>query len=66
MSKKQKVNLDDLRFLSIDTVARLLEIHPKTVQKYIRQGVLKSDLIEGNRRISMKEYLNFTRKDQAG
>ena len=48
------------KFYSVDQVAEMINMHPKTIQKYIREGKLKANKVGKNWRISGHDLNIFT------
>lgn len=50
-------------FYTVDQVAKLLNIHPKTIQRYIREGKLRAGKIGKGYRISGQDLSVFTEQE---
>ncbi len=48
------------KYYSVDEIAELLKIHPKTIQRYIREGRLKANKIGKSWRVSGHDLSSFT------
>lgn len=48
------------KFYSVDEIAELIKIHPKTVQRYIREGKLKANKVGKSWRVSGHDLSTFT------
>ena len=55
----KKLAAENLEFMSINEVAAKLSIHPKTVAKLVRGGVLNSIKLGKRRLVSMKHFRQF-------
>lgn len=52
-------------FYTVDQIAKMLNIHPKTIQRYIREGKLRATKIGKSWRISGHDLSCFTEKNEA-
>lgn len=48
------------KFYSVDEIAEMLKIHPKTIQRYIREGKLKASKVGKSWRVSGHDLSTFT------
>ena len=48
------------KYYSVDEIAELLKIHPKTIQRYIREGRLKANKVGKSWRVSGHDLSSFT------
>jgi len=48
------------KFYSVDEIAELIKIHPKTVQRYIREGKLKASKVGKSWRVTGHDLSTFT------
>ena len=48
------------KFYSVDEIAELIKIHPKTIQRYIREGKLKASKVGKSWRVSGHDLSTFT------
>lgn len=48
------------KFYSVDEIAEMLKIHPKTIQRYIREGKLKASKVGKSWRVSGHDLSIFT------
>jgi len=48
------------KYYSVDEIAELLKIHPKTIQRYIREGRLKANKVGKSWRVSGHDLSTFT------
>lgn len=48
------------KFYSVDEIAELIKIHPKTVQRYIREGKLKACKVGKSWRVTGHDLSTFT------
>lgn len=49
----------DNRIFTVEEVAKILEMHPRTIRRYIRDDVLKAKKIGGQWRVKSKDLMNF-------
>ena len=48
------------KFYTVDEIAEFLKIHPKTIQRYIREGKLKANKVGKSWRVSGHDLSTFT------
>lgn len=48
------------KFYTVDEIAEMVKIHPKTIQRYIREGKLKASKVGKSWRISGHDLSTFT------
>lgn len=53
------------KYYTVDEIADLLKIHPKTVQRYIREGKLKASKVGKSWRVSGHDLSTFAEGDSA-
>ena len=47
-------------YYSVDQISKLLDMHPKTIQRYIREGKLRATKFGKSYRISGQDLSTFT------
>lgn len=54
------------KYYSVEQIAKMLDIHPKTIQRYIREGKLRANKIGKSWRITGHDLSVFTENVNAG
>lgn len=57
-------NILGTELLDIEKVSQILGMHPKTIRKYIRDGLLKGHKIGGEWRVKVENLESFINKDE--
>jgi excisionase family DNA binding protein len=56
---EKKIRPDELEFLSINNIAERTTFHRKTIERFIREGRLKTVKVGGRRLITRRAFIEF-------
>lgn len=56
----------DEKIYTIDQVAQVLNLHPRTVRRFVREGKLNAHKVGGQWRVTEKELKHFSGTDKEG
>lgn len=63
---EKKLKPDELEFLSINNIAERTTFHRKTIERFIREGKLKTVRISGRRLVTRRAFLEFLEAESGG
>ena len=61
MSAAKKHDVKSLRFMTLEDISEATRYHRKTLERFIREGKLKTVKLNGKRLVLVSEFENFIR-----